>query len=403
MTPSKTFDLIKPYLLEQKKLLLAGLAGILLVNVLQLLIPQVIKNAVDALTVLQAHRGDLPVYGMQVLLLGLSIAALKYLWQVALIGASLRVEEGLRNRIFFHLQTLSPAYFDKVTTGDLMARATNDLRNIRTAIGSGIATAIDALFMAAAFFFMAHINLRLTLLALAPAPVVIVGTHLYSRQLHRIYSAALKDFSTLTETVRERFSGIRIIKAHGSEDREAQKVEDASRRYVQSNVALARIRGLFYPMTLLCTNLSTAVILYFGGRETILGGITPGDFAAFISYMGLLTYPMTALGWISGMIQQGKASTERVQEILEARPAVPDGKASLPRRSHGIEFARVYFTYPLGKTPALKEIDLSIPPGSMLGIVGPPGSGKTALFSLVSRLYDVTDGAILAGERTSVP
>ncbi|MGD2185224.1 MAG: ABC transporter ATP-binding protein, partial [Desulfobacterales bacterium] len=206
-------------------------------------------------------------------------------------------------------------------------------------------------------------------------------------------------FSDLTEVIRERFAGIRLIKAHNRKTKEAIRVQAVSKDYIKENMGLVKIVGSFFPMMLLFTNLSLAIVLYLGGRQTIALTITPGDFVAFISYLGLLTWPMMALGWVTNLIQRGRASLDRINRILEKRPEIRNQKHPLKlRQLQGrIVFNEVDFTYNRngnGSTPALSGISLTVEPGKVLGIVGPPGSGKTTLLSLIPRLYDVSRGGI---------
>ncbi len=396
----KALRLIKPYLVELRLFIAIGLLSLMIVDFLQLMIPRIIKQAVDDLSVFTVGWRTLLIYGFEILLVGILIGCFRYGWRRCLIGTSRRVEEGLRNRLFSHLQTLSPGYFDTVTTGDLMAHATNDLMNIRMAIGMGLVALTDAIVLgSAAVGFMAYIDVRLTIFTLIPAPFVIVGARFFSKRMHRLYGRVQGDFSDLTEAVRERFAGIRLIKAHRRESLETEKVAEVSRRYITSNLALAKILGAFFPMMIFFTNLSSAVVLYLGGKQTITADITPGDFVAFMSYLSLLTWPMMAMGWVSNLIQRGKASLDRLQRIFDTYPDVadiPDAR-SVGRARGGIEFRNVSFTYgrasgPNG--PVLSEIDIHVKPGGILGIVGPPGSGKTTLLSLIPRLYDVKEGGV---------
>ena len=343
----------------------------------------------------------------------------------AVIGTSRRVEEGLRNRLFNHIQSLSAMYFDGITTGDLMAHATNDIQNIRMATGMGIVALTDAVVLGtAAIGFMAYINVRLTLYVLIPMPLIVFGTRIFSRKLHRRYLLVQGAFSDLTEVVRERFAGIRMIKAHNRQDASAAQVQRVSRAYIRRNLQLVAITRSLFPMMVFLSNVSLAIILFMGGRQTIRGVITPGDFVAFISYLGLLTWPMMAMGWVTNLIQRGKASLDRIEAIMRVRPGIenqfPENAAQriapAQGKAHGhmdfyapagtmesIIFENVTFVYP---QPANSGIETSPPPavlsdirfavekGQILGVVGPPGSGKTTALSLIPRIYDVTRGTI---------
>lgn len=398
----KSTTLIKPYFWENRYRILIGLASLIIVDLLQLFIPRIIKWAVDDLTALQIDLTKLLVYASYMIVIALFIGVFRYVWRRCLLGTSRRIEEGLRNRLFAHVQTLSASYFDHMKTGDLMAHATNDIQQIRMAAGMGMVALNDAVVLgAAAIGFMLYINVRLTLFVLIPMPLIVLGARFFSKKMHRRYQAVQAAFSDLTEVVRERFAGIRIIKAHNRQKEEAAKVLSASRTYIDRNIRLVKIIGAFFPMMLLFSNLSLAIVLYLGGRQAIMLTITPGDFVAFISYLGLLTWPMMAMGWVTNLIQRGRASLDRIDRILQTPPAIKDNRGALAiaHTSGGIVFEDVSFTYqPNGGSNnpmILSEIGLFAEPGKILGIVGPPGSGKTTLLSLIPRIYDATAGRVL--------
>ena len=399
-----SISIIKPYFAENRNRILVGLVCLILVDMLQLIVPRVIKWAVDDLTLLRVDTGRLLYYALTIAGIAFLIGGFRYVWRLCLLGTSRRVEEGLRNRLFDHLQTLSAAYFDRTRTGDLMAHATNDIQQIRMAAGMGLVALNDAVVMgAAAIGFMIYIDPTLTGFVLIPMPFIAVAARFFSRRMHRRYRSVQASFSDLTEAVRERVAGIRLIKAHNRKTAEAEKIDAASRAYVDENLGLVRITGVFFPMMVLLTNLSMAMVLFLGGRQTILLTITPGDFVAFISYLGLLMWPMMALGWVTNLIQRGRASLDRVDTILATRPDIRSAAGARPLRgpADAIVFEAVGFSYPGGAgaqtRAALSGIDLRIEPGAVLGIVGPPGSGKTTLLSLIPRLYDPAAGRILIG------
>ena len=398
----KPTALIRPYFWENRYKIVIGLASLIIVDLLQLFIPRIIKWAIDDLTSLQIDMTKLLVYASYMIVIAIFIGVFRYVWRRCLLGTSRRVEEGLRNRLFAHIQNLSVSYFDHIKTGDLMAHATNDIQQVRMATGMGMVALNDAIVLGtAAIGFMLYINVRLTLFVLIPMPLIVFGARFFSKKMHRRYQAVQASFSDLTEVVRERFAGIRIIKAHNRKKEEAAKVRAISKTYIDKNIRLVKIIGSFFPMMLLFANLSLAIVLYLGGRQTIMQTITPGDFVAFISYLGLLTWPMMALGWVTNLIQRGRASLDRIERILQIQPAVRDNKRalSLPQAKGHIVFKEVSFQYPRNgnadDSEVLSTINLAIEPGKVLGIVGPPGSGKTTLLSLLPRLYDTTSGCIL--------
>ncbi|UCD81565.1 MAG: ABC transporter ATP-binding protein [Desulfobacterales bacterium] len=395
-------SLIKPYFVENRFKILVGLLSLIIVDVLQLIIPRIIKWAVDDLTGFRIDAWRLLSYALYMVGIALFIGLFRYVWRRCLLGTSRRIEEGLRNTLFTHLQHLPASYFDGVRTGDLMAHATNDIQQIRMATGMGMVALNDAIFLGmAAIGFMAYINVKLTAFVLIPMPIIAISTRFFSKKMHQRYQAVQAAFSELTEVIRERFAGIRIIKAHHRKKEEAFRVEKVSKDYINKNIRLVKIIGSFFPMMVFFSNLSLAIVLYLGGRQTIMQIITPGDFVAFISYLGLLTWPMMALGWVTNLIQRGRASLDRIDIILQTVPAIRDREEAAPlERTDGhLVFENVFFSYDAARNsdgpPTLNAIDLTIEPGQVLGIVGPPGSGKSTLISLIPRLYDVQQGRIM--------
>ena len=398
----KSIAPIKSYFKENLPIIAIGLTSLIIVDMLQLFIPRIIKRAVDGLTALQIDLRQLLIYAIYMAIIAVLIGAFRYVWRRCLLGTSRRIEEGLRNRIFSHIQTLSASYFDRTQTGDLMAHATNDIQQVRMATGMGMVALNDAIVLgAAAIGFMLYINVTLTLFVLIPMPLITICTRFFSKKMHHRYQRVQATFSDLTEVIRERFAGIRIIKAHNRNAKETARVESVSKDYIKENLGLVKIVGAFFPMMLLFTNLSLAIVLYLGGRQTITMTITPGDFVAFISYLGLLTWPMMALGWVTNLIQRGRASLDRINRILETRPEIKNQEHALmlAQPQGRVVFNEVDFAYnPVGNkngsVPVLAGINLAVEPGKVLGIVGPPGSGKTTLLSLIPRLYDVSRGGI---------
>jgi ATP-binding cassette subfamily B protein len=395
-------NLIKPYFIENRVKIMIGLLSLIIVDLLQLFIPRIIKRVVDDLTAFKLDGWQLFSYALLMIGIAVFIGIFRYIWRRCLLGTARRIEEGLRNRLFGHLQCLSAAYFDGVKTGDLMAHATNDIQQIRMATGMGMVALNDAIVLGlAAIGFMAYINVTLTAFVLIPMPLIVVSTRFFSKKMHRRYQTVQAAFSDLTEVIRERFAGIRIIKAHHRQKEEAAQVEAASRNYVDKNIRLVKIIGSFFPMMLLFSNLSLAIVLYLGGRKTIMQDITPGDFVAFLSYLGLLTWPMMALGWVTNLIQRGRASLDRINQILQTVPEIRDAEnaVSIKDVQGHIVFQNVSFSYDADPDQegiaTLSRIDLDIEPGAVLGVVGPPGCGKSTLLSLIPRLYDIHCGRIL--------
>jgi ATP-binding cassette, subfamily B, multidrug efflux pump len=393
----KPIDLIKPYFTENRYAIAAGLLCLIAVDFLQLIIPRIIKKAVDDITSFHADTGKLLIYALYIIAIAITMSVFRYLWRKFLIGTSRVVEEGLRNRLFAHIQTLSSSYFDRTKTGDLMAHATNDIQHVRMAIGMGIVALTDAVVLgSAAIGFMAYINTTLTFFAIIPMPLIIFGTRFFSRKMHRLYRNSQESFSELTEAVREQFAGIHLIKAYATEKDESILIDKKSRNYLNKNMKLVKVTGAFFPMMLLFSNISLAIVLYLGGRKTIYSAITPGDLVAFISYLGLITWPMMAMGWVTNLIQRGKASLERINAILQTAPEIRDRSNSSPVKINDVKicFENVGFSYGRGTSQVLTGINICIEKGTVTGIAGPPGGGKTTLLGLIPRLYDVSVGRI---------
>ncbi len=394
----RSYYLIKPYFIQRRRLIIAGIIALMAVDTLQLFIPRVVKQAVDDLTALTVDPQKLGLYAAQILAIAACMAILRYFWRRFLIGTSRVVEEGLRNDLFAHIQTLSAPYFDRSRTGDLMAHAVNDVTNIRMAVGMGMVAFTDAVFLGtAAICFMAYINIELTLFALIPMPVIVWFTLVFGKKMHRRYGTVQQTFSDMTETVRESFAGNRIIKAFNREETQTRRVAAVSGEYIRENLKLVRITGTFFPLMLLCTNISVAIVVWLGGAKTILGDITPGDFVAFISYLNLLAWPMMAMGWVINLIQRGAASLDRLDAILKTPPDVaddPEGAADI-RLQGRIAFENVTCAYSPDGPAVLSDINIIVPEGSVLGIVGPQGGGKSTLLHLIPRLYDADKGRII--------
>ena len=390
--------LIKPYLVKNRYMILAGLLCLIVVDMLQLFIPRIIKRVIDDLTLFQINRQQLLSYALYIVGIAVMIGIFRYGWRRCLIGMSRKVEQGLRNSLLDHIQTLSASYFDKVKTGELMAHATNDIQHVRMAIGMGMVALTDAIVLgSASACFMFYINKLLTLYVLIPMPVIVFGTRFFSKKMHHLYQEVQGSFADLTEAVRERFAGIRIIKAYNLEKQEAYKINTISKNYINKNLRLVKTTGLFFPMLIFFSNISLAIVLFLGGRKTITLAITPGDFVAFISYLGLLTWPMMAMGWVINLIQRGRASLDRINKILSMKPDIDDAidAKSIKQIKNSIVFENVSFSHANNTPLILNNINIKLKQGDILGIIGPQGSGKTTLLNLMPRLFDVSSGRIL--------
>jgi ATP-binding cassette subfamily B protein len=393
----RAFQSLRNDLMENRWRILIGLVALLIVDVLQLLIPRIIKHAVDDLTWGAIPSARLLLYGGEVLALALGIGGFRYVWRYLLLGAARRIEKALRDRFFLHLQSLSPSYFSRTKVGDLMAHAINDIEAVRMSLSLGIVFLVDTITLGVlTIFFMIYIHPLLTLYAILPMPLITVITLFFSRTIHDRFEVLQKTFASLTERVRESIAGIRVIKAYVLEEEEKVKLSLLSQDYIRKNVNVTKVWGMFFPIILFFSNLSMVIVLYVGGRLTIFQSISTGDFVAFMSYLGLLAWPMMALGWAINVIQRGAASMDRLNKILKEVPEISDGVelTSLGELKGRIEIKGLTFSPGNGVAPILQDIHLTIPEGERIVIVGRTGSGKTVLCNLLARLLESPQGSL---------
>ncbi len=376
----------------------AGVVCLLFVDGMQLIIPRIIKRAVDDLTYSGAGSSNLLSYGLRIVALAAGIAVLRFFWRFFIIGTSRHIEEDIRNDLYGHLQRLSAGYYAVHTTGDLMAHAINDLNAVRMACGFGIVATTDAIVLGlASIGFMLALNVKLTLLALIPMPIIALFTLRVGKMLHSRFERVQETFSRLTERVRESVSGIRVVKAYSQEEHELESLAVIGREYVADNIRLVRVWGAFFPFIMMLSTMSVVIIIYFGGRQVMLGDITTGDLVAFTSYLGILTWPMIAMGWVVNVLQRGAASMGRINRILEAVPEIADhdGAVELADPRGEVEFRGVTFSYKEGLEPSLVDVSFVVPQGHTLGIIGRTGSGKSTVCNLLLRIHEATEGEVL--------
>ncbi|MGA2400934.1 MAG: ABC transporter ATP-binding protein [Syntrophobacteraceae bacterium] len=395
----RSVRLLKPYFRRHLLRLAGGFVALALVDLLQLFIPRIVKYAVDSLQQGVATPLGLFEYGLYIALIALAIAGFRFVWRQLILGFSRIVEIDLRNRMFSHLLTLDKFFFQKTTTGEAMALATNDLSSVQLATGMGVVAFVDAVFMGlAAFCFMLYIHPLLTIIALAPMPILAFLTRTLSSRLHGRFKKVQEQFSLLTEFVRSTLSSIRLVKAYNQEELQTLRFAQLGETYVRNNLKLASVYGTLFPVSGFIGNFSMLLVLVFGGKLTISGTITAGDFVAFISYLFIMTWPMMAMGWVADLFQRGVTSLSRIDALLSEKPSLAE-HVDAPGRtwnslSGEIRVKNLSFRYPGQVEPALRGIDLHVPWGMLLGVVGRTGAGKTTLLNLLARLFPVPDGTI---------
>jgi ATP-binding cassette subfamily B protein len=391
-TTLRHFRPLAGYFIENRWHLIIGLVCLLLVDLLQLIIPLIIKKVVDLLTRGSATPAVLFQEGFAIVGIAVAIGFLRYVWRHLIFGHSRKVEQDLRNRLYAHLQTLSPSFYHRIKTGDVMARAINDINAIRMATGMGLVALTDGTVLGlAAVGFMISISPQLTAISLIPAPIIVVFSRILTRRMSTGFEKVQKSFSDVTERVREAFAGIRVVKAFNREAWEYNRVREEGEQYVSENLHLAKILALFFPLMVLFTNLGLAIVLWMGGRLAIMGKITTGDFVAFISYLNLLTWPMMAMGWVTNLVQRGAASMRRINAVLQEQSDIrePSAPTAIEKVRGEVEVRGLSFRYAGKSSLQLKEIQLHIAPGETVAVVGKVGSGKTTLLKAMARLIEI--------------
>ena len=390
----KEFKDLVSLVLRYKRGVIIGLTSLLIVDTAQLIIPLVVRGAINSLSLGQATGPLLARYALYVLGLVLMVAVFRYLWRYHIIGSSRKVEEYLRNKLLFHIHTLSPTFFDRSKTGDLMARSTNDIEAVRIAAGMGILWSFDAFFyFVFSLSFMLYLNPILTLYTFLPLSSIAVIVLVFGKYIHHRFERAQEGFSTISERVQESLSGIREIRAFVQEEGKIKDFTKVNQEYVKRNMSLAKIRAMFFPLIMLIGGVGTALVILFAGSKAILQEINLGDMVAFISYLGMLTWPLMAIGWIINILQRGMASMARINSILSVCPEIRDERGALQVSIRGkIEYRNLSFAYSDRKNLALNDIDLLVPAGTKVGIVGKVGSGKSTLVQLLTRTYNPPSG-----------
>jgi ATP-binding cassette subfamily B protein len=340
--------------------------------------------------------GSLGVYAAALMGLAAVEAAASYVMRWSILGAAYRVETDLRREYFAHLQRMPLAFFERTPTGDLMARAVNDIRAVQRFAGVGLMRSVHtAVMLAASIAFMLSLSVRLTLWMLAILPFVTVVFLLLGREIHRRFDAVQAQFSSLSTHVQEMMSGIRVVKAFAREPDQLARFQEASGEVVRANLRLARTQGALWPSIGLIMGVASMVLLWQGGGAVIRGALTLGELVQFSYYLARLSFPMIALGWVTNLWQQGRASMMRLDEIFAQAPAVADPPVPLTAGSirGEITFRRVSVSF--DGTPALRDVSLVIPAGRTVAVVGPTGAGKTTLVSLIPRILDPAEGQVL--------
>src|SRR5277367_5193208 len=419
------FTLIRPlfpYMARYKRDYFWGGLSMILTNVVAILFPLVVGMVIDGLNTGVTRRKVLIYAGM---LLGVTVGKgiFLFLARYILIGISRDIEFDLRNDLFRQLEKQAASYYHQHRTGDIMARMTNDLNAVRMLLGPAIMySANTILFSVGALFFLLRISPFLTLVALVPLPLASILVQVLGRKIHDRFERIQAMFSDISAHAQENFSGARLIRAFAQEEPQIASFDRANREYIRRGLRLVQLMGMLWPTLEFVLGLALAITLLVGGHEVLSHRITVGNFVAFNTYMMMMTWPIIAVGWVVNLFQRGTASVTRINELLTAEPAIDDRDAdvSIPtdlKLLGEIEFRNLTFAYPADTqqadaTPSpmlqtharrsptvLHSISLKVPAGGSLAIVGPTGSGKSTLVSLIPRLYDAPAGSVLLDGR----
>jgi ATP-binding cassette subfamily B multidrug efflux pump len=389
---------IIPYFRPYLKGVVAGLAFVVVANLFTVAGPYLIKLAIDGLGDPDMTMGRVSTYALLIVAAAVLGGAAKYGMRELLNGLSRRIECDLRNDFFAHLLRLDASFYGRMRTGDLMARATNDTQAVRMATGPAIMYAVNTLVsFLLTLGFMVWISPRLTVYALIPMVVLPPVVFWFARVIHQRFEKIQEQFATLSTMVQENLTGMRIVRAYVQEESQANHFYGLNREYMDRNMGLVKVAGLFHPILALFSGSAMVIVLWLGGLEAIAGRITLGDFVAFGIYVAYLIWPLIALGWVVNLFQRGSASMGRLNKIFETEPAVraPENPVRLTEPRGAVEFRNVSFRYPGTERLVLEDVSFVAQPGQTVAVVGPTGSGKTTIVTLIPRIYDVTGGRVL--------
>ncbi|MBN2796465.1 MAG: ABC transporter ATP-binding protein [Clostridia bacterium] len=390
-------DIIKGYRVRY----IFGILFIIVCDALQLYTPGVLGRLSDDIYNELLTKEKIYHYMFLIMSIAIGVAIFRYLWRKMVVVASRQLEYDIRKKLFGHLETLNMSYFHENTTGSLMAHATNDINSIRMSFGMGIVMIVDSSFLGIMTIYKMIVNtdLKLTLLALIPMPFIALTTFILGGLIQKRFRHVQEAFENVTTKVQESFSGMRVIKAFAqekNEDKSFYKVNDAN---LKSNMSLVKISAIMHPLIMFISTISLIVAISVGGMMVINNTLPFGRYVEFMLYLGLLTWPILAIGWVINVLQRGIASLKRINKILDQQPEIYDAEdaKTIENLAPTIEFRNLSFKYPKTEVSVLENISFKLEAGKTLAIVGKTGSGKTTIANLIMRLYDAEDDSILIG------
>jgi ATP-binding cassette, subfamily B, multidrug efflux pump len=390
-----------PYISKYRKELLMGIAALIITDSMTLTVPWLIKEFIDVLPD-KPSSGVLLKYVFLLFSVSLVLVMGRYGWRMYMFGPSRKIEFDILNRLFSHLLTLDRAWYLKQKTGDIMSRATNDLRAVREFFGLGVLILIDAVFVIfTAVGMMTWVNLDLALKVLLPLPIVSFLFFYFVKEIGKRHKAVQEHLALITGQVQENLAGIRVLHAFVQEENEKIKFEQLNNEYINKNLHVTRMFGIFTPTMVFVIGVAAMLSLWLGGKAVISGSMTLGSFVAFNGYLMLLSWPMMGIGYVFNLTQKGMSAMGRIQEIFSSQTQlklISEGSSVL-KEMGDVEFRDVSFSYPGEETSSLQGINIKISRGQTLGVVGVIGSGKTTLAQLLLRFHDPSAGALWIGKR----
>lgn len=399
------FRYVSSFLSKHKWNYIFGVLLLMGIDALQLVTPLIIGAFTDSLASGELNMPLIGKYIFYILVIAAGVAIGRYGWRMTIVTTAKKLEYYLRGKVFAHLERMSLNYFNHHKTGDLMAHCTNDISSIRNAFGGGVIMLVDAIFMGlmTIAIMIVRVDLKLTLVALIPMPLIAIFIMFFGKHVRNRFQMVQEAFSDLTDIAQENFSGIRIIKSFVQEKASLGHFNEKNQNSFNTNISLAKLFGLVHPMVGFIAMLSTLIAMIYGGSLVIDGVITIGDFVAFLTFVGMLAWPMMALGFVYNQLQRGQVSLKRINTILETPPEIIDLKVlEALNEAYAVEpkleVKNLSFKYPNTTTEVLKDVSFKIGAGETLAVVGKTGSGKTTLVNLLLKLYNVGDGKILVGD-----
>lgn len=392
----RLFSQLSWYFLREWRRYLGAVLLLIVIAILQLLPPHVVGRIVDGVSRDGMTHAQLMMWVGVMLATAIVVYLLRYVWRVLLFGASYQLAVELREDFYRQLSRQHPGFFLRHRTGDLIARATNDVDRVVFAAGEGVLTLVDSLVMGMAVLIVmsTQISWQLTLLALLPMPVMALVIKRYGDQLHQRFKLAQAAFSSLNDQTQESLSSIRMIKAFGLEDHQSGQFAAIAKDTGEKNLRVARVDARFDPTIYIAIGLSNLLAIGGGSWMVWHGTMTLGQLTSFVMYLGLMIWPMLALAWMFNIVERGSAAWTRIKALLAEAPAVVDGDKVLPEGRGVLAISVSEFCYPGAQQPALRNLHVRLQPGQMLGLCGPTGAGKSTLLSLIQRHFDIDQGDI---------